>query len=145
MENKNIISIKTHSPKETEDFAAKFAETLRPGDTVAFIGGLGAGKTRFVRGMCQGLNIDPDIVTSPTFTIMNIYEGGKIPLFHFDMYRINSGSDLETTGFYDCEDGIRAVEWSENILDSLPQNLITVKIFVMSESEREIEVADTRD
>ncbi|MDR0946226.1 MAG: tRNA (adenosine(37)-N6)-threonylcarbamoyltransferase complex ATPase subunit type 1 TsaE [Ruminococcus sp.] len=133
----------SHSPPETEKFAADFASTLKAGDTVALLGGLGAGKTCFVRGMCASLSIDPDSVTSPTFAIMNVYDG-EIPLYHFDMYRIHSAADLETTGFYDFTDGIRVIEWSENISEFLPENTKFVKISVINETDRIIKLENSR-
>ena len=89
----------THSPEETIEFAKSVGEKLKGGDVVAFIGGLGAGKTTFTRGLVLGLGLEDD-VTSPTFSLVNEYTG-KTTLYHFDMYRIINSDELETTGFFD--------------------------------------------
>jgi tRNA threonylcarbamoyladenosine biosynthesis protein TsaE len=125
----------SNSPEDTEKFAARFAERLRGGDIVAFFGGLGAGKTCFVRGLAEGLGINPRDVSSPTFAIVNVYDD---KLAHFDMYRISPGEEIESTGFYDYEDIIRAVEWAENITENLPLNIYKVTIKEKSENVREI-------
>ena len=91
------MELLSHSPEETEDIGARLAQRLGPGAVVAFTGDLGAGKTAFTRGLARGLGI-PDRVTSPTFTIVNEYEGGRLPLFHFDMYRLGSADELSSAG-----------------------------------------------
>jgi tRNA threonylcarbamoyladenosine biosynthesis protein TsaE len=118
----------THSAKETEAAGKKFAQSLSAGDVVAFFGGLGMGKTAFIRGMAQGLDIK-DPVSSPTFALVHEYRG-KIPLYHFDMYRVSTWEDLYSTGFFDYLEagGICAVEWSENIEEALPENTIRIEI-----------------
>lgn len=105
----------TASPRETEDLACALAGQLRAGDVLAFRGGMGAGKTAFVRGLARGLDCVGE-VSSPTFALVHEY-GGRIPLYHFDMYRISTMEDLFSTGYFDYLDagGILAVEWSENI------------------------------
>jgi len=130
----------TNSPEETIEFAKKIGSLLKAGDIVAYIGGLGAGKTTFTRGLAVGMGL-ADEVTSPTFALVNEYRG-KINLYHFDMYRILSSDDLETTGFYDYMNGenVLAVEWSENISDALPDNTIYIKINRIDENSREIEI-----
>lgn len=118
----------SHSPADTEQAGEQLAQALHPGDVVAFFGDLGAGKTHFIRGLAQGLGVT-DPVSSPTFALVHAYQG-RIPLYHFDMYRITSWADLESTGFFDYLDagGICAIEWSENIENALPQNAIRVSI-----------------
>ena len=121
----------SHRVGETEHIAAQLAQTLRPGDTIALFGGLGMGKTAFVRGLAGGLGLDKTQVCSPTFTLMNEYSGPGAPtLYHFDMYRVEGEETLYATGFYDYlgGDDILAVEWSENITHALPRNAITVTI-----------------
>ena len=119
----------TNSPRETEDTGAALAERLEPGTVVAFTGDLGAGKTAFVRGLARGLGIR-ERVTSPTFTIVNEYEGGRLPLFHFDMYRLGSADELFDIGWEDylARGGVCAVEWSENIEIALDAGCIRVDI-----------------
>lgn len=136
-----MITAKTHSPEETISFAQKLGERLRGGDIIAYKGGLGAGKTTFTRGLALGLGL-PDEVSSPTFALVNEYRGKDITLYHFDMYRIMNAEALETTGFYDyiSEYSVIAVEWSENIEDCLPKNIITVTIETDGDEERTITV-----
>ena len=117
------------SVEETEALGRALAQHLGPGSVVAFTGDLGAGKTAFVRGMAQGLGI-AQRVTSPTFTIVNEYGGGRLPLFHFDMYRLSSADDLFDIGWEDFlrRGGVCAVEWSETIQDALDPDTIYVDI-----------------
>ena len=119
----------TNSERETEELGVRLAERLEPGNVVAFTGDLGAGKTAFTRGLARGLGIT-DRVTSPTFTIVNEYEGGRLPLFHFDLYRLSSSDELFDIGWEDylaCG-GVCAVEWSENVSDALEEDVISVEI-----------------
>ena len=119
----------SHSPEETRAAGARLAETLRGGEVVAFTGDLGAGKTAFVSGMAEALGVE-DRVTSPTFTIVNEYEGGRLPLFHFDMYRLGSADELFHIGWEDylARNGVCAVEWSENVADAIEGDAIRVSI-----------------
>ena len=137
------MKIITHSPQETIEAAKKLGSLLKAGDMIAYKGGLGAGKTTFTRGIAIGMGIG-DSVTSPTFALVNEYRGDSITLYHFDMYRIESEEDLESTGFYDYpfEDNVAAVEWSENISDFLPKNTIFVTIISVGENDREIIIED---
>lgn len=130
----------TRSVEETEQFAERFASRLRPGDLIAFRGGMGAGKTAFVRGLARGLGVKGE-VSSPTFALVHEYNG-SIPLFHFDMYRIESFEDLYSTGFFDYPDrgGIIAVEWSENIEAVLECSAIVIDISILDESTRKITI-----
>ena len=123
-----IMQFITHSPEETERLAEKVAALLAPGDVIAYFGGLGAGKTAFTRGIARGLGIT-ESVTSPTYTIVNEYLSGRLPLFHFDMYRLGSADDLFDIGWEDYLErgGVCAVEWSENVEDAL-ENPICVQI-----------------
>ena len=110
----------TNSPAETEAIGAALARQLQPGTVIAYRGDLGAGKTAFTRGLARGLGCT-DLVTSPTFTIVNEYLSGRMPLFHFDMYRLRSSDDLWDIGWEDYLDrcGVCAVEWSENVADAM--------------------------
>ena len=116
----------TNSEQETEAAGAALARELAPGDVVAMYGDLGAGKTAFVRGMARGLGLSCH-VQSPTFTIVNEYEG-DVPLFHFDMYRLSGAEELFDIGWEDYLDrgGVCAVEWSEQVEDALPEDAVTV-------------------
>ena len=130
----------TNSPGETEAVGAALAERLTPGTILAYRGDLGAGKTAFTRGLARGLGCR-DLVTSPTYTIVNEYLGGRIPLFHFDMYRLASSDDLWDIGWEDYLDrgGICAVEWSENVEDAL-EGAILVTIEKTGEESRRITI-----
>ena len=118
----------SNSVEETERLGAKLAESLPAGSIVAFTGDLGAGKTAFVRGMARGLGIE-ERVTSPTFTIVNEYDEGTKPLFHFDLYRLYDADELFDIGWEDylTRGGICAVEWSERAVDAM-ENCIRVDI-----------------
>ena len=119
----------SNSAQETEALGERLAARLRPGDVIAYTGDLGAGKTAFTRGLARGLGVI-DRVTSPTFTIVNEYEGGRLPLFHFDMYRLSSSDELFDIGWEDylVRGGVCAVEWSENVSDALEGDCIRVDI-----------------
>lgn len=110
----------TNSPAQTEAVGAALGAVLTPGTVIAYTGDLGAGKTAFTRGLAKGLGAD-DRVTSPTYTIVNEYLSGRLPLFHFDMYRLESSDDLFDIGWEDYLErgGVCAVEWSENVDDAM--------------------------
>ena len=119
----------SNSPAETEAIGAALGKILPAGTVIAYRGDLGAGKTAFTRGLARGLGYT-DMVTSPTYTIVNEYLGGRLPLFHFDMYRLASADDLWDIGWEDYLDrnGICAVEWSENVAEALEEPLcITIE------------------
>lgn len=130
----------TNSPEETEALGEKLAKLLTPGAILAYRGDLGAGKTAFTRGLARGLDCR-EAVTSPTYTIVNEYLGGKIPLFHFDMYRLRSADDLFDIGWDDYLErgGICAVEWSENVWEAM-EDPITVTIEKLGENSRRITI-----
>ncbi len=125
----------SHSTQETEQFGEEVAKSLRGGDVLAFTGSLGMGKTAFTRGLARGLGCRGR-VTSPTFTIVNEYDG-KTPLFHFDMYRLGSSDELFDIGWDDylARGGVCAVEWSERVSDALPDDTIYVDIARGEEDE----------
>jgi tRNA threonylcarbamoyladenosine biosynthesis protein TsaE len=116
------------SEQQTYEIGRAFAKQLQANDVVALFGDLGAGKTWFTKGMAKGMGID-DYVTSPTFALLNEYPG-KIPLYHFDMYRITDADGLSDIGFYDYleQGGVCVIEWSENILPFLPESYYRVEI-----------------
>ena len=130
----------THSEQETEALGSRLAQQCTAGTVVAFFGGLGMGKTAFVRGMARVLSPSAH-VSSPTFALVNDY-GGTPPLVHFDMYRITGWEDLEVTGFFDYQQqgAILAVEWSENVEEALPEDAVCITFRRLSETEREITV-----
>ena len=130
----------THSPEETEKIGEALAKSLQPGTILAYRGDLGAGKTAFTRGLARGLGCK-ETVTSPTYTIVNEYLGGRLPLFHFDMYRLASSDDLWDIGWEDYleREGVCAVEWSENVQDAM-ENAVTVTIEKLGETTRQITI-----
>ena len=130
----------TNSPAETETIGAALGKILPPGSVIAYRGDLGAGKTAFTRGLARGLGCT-EIVTSPTYTIVNEYLGGRIPLFHFDMYRLRSSDDLFDIGWEDYLErgGICAVEWSENVDDAM-EDAIYITIEKLGEDARQITI-----
>lgn len=119
----------TYSPEETLEIGRLLGENAAPGDVYALIGDLGAGKTVFTKGFAQGLGIE-EPVNSPTFTILQIYEEGRIPLYHFDVYRIEEPEEMEEVGFdeYIDGDGVCLIEWAGRIGDLLPPDMTVVRI-----------------
>jgi tRNA threonylcarbamoyladenosine biosynthesis protein TsaE len=130
----------TKSPAQTEEIGAALGKIIEPGTVIAYRGDLGAGKTAFTRGLARGLGCT-EIVTSPTYTIVNEYLGGRLPLFHFDMYRLRSSDDLWDIGWDDYLDrnGVCAVEWSENVADAM-EGAICITIHKTGEESRRIEI-----
>lgn len=137
-------TIITHTPAQTEQAGRDLAGSLRTGDVVALFGGLGMGKTAFVRGLAAGLGLQAE-VSSPTFALVHEY-GGNPPLVHFDMYRITGWEDLYTTGFFDYLDAgaILAVEWSENIENALPPHSVRITFEPLGETGRRLTIDDRR-
>ena len=119
----------SNSYKETEAIAEEFSKGLHPGDVIAYEGSMGMGKTVFTRGIVRGLGGD-DVVSSPTFALVNEYETKLCPVYHFDMYRVTTYDDLYSTGFFDYLENrsILLIEWSENIYEALPENTVFVSI-----------------
>ena len=130
----------SNSPQETEAIGFALGQILNPGSIVAYRGDLGAGKTAFTRGLARGLGY-ADAVTSPTYTIVNEYLGGRLPLFHFDMYRLHSSDDLWGIGWDDYLDrnGVCAVEWSENVADAM-EDAVFVTIEKIGDESRRITI-----
>ncbi len=129
----------TRSVEETEKVGAEIARRVSGGQVVALFGGMGMGKTAFVRGLAKGMGLDAE-VSSPTFALVHDY-GGNPPLVHFDMYRISGWDDLDTTGFFEYLDAgaVLAVEWSENIENALPPDAIRLRISAPEPNVRIIE------
>lgn len=126
----------THSREETAALGGRLADALKTGRVVAFTGDLGAGKTAFVSGMARALGVE-ERVTSPTFTIVNEYEGGRLPLFHFDMYRLGGADELFHIGWEDylSRGGVCAVEWSERVEEALPPETVWVALRCCPDNE----------
>ena len=135
----------THSPQQTESVGEQLAKQLRPGAILAYQGDLGAGKTAFTRGLAKGLGA-AEPVTSPTYTIVNEYLSGRLPLFHFDMYRLSCSDDLFDIGWEDYLDrgGICAVEWSENVMDAMT-GAICIRIEKLADDTRRITIEGGED
>ena len=130
----------THSERETHEVAQQLAASLKAGDVLLLSGNLGAGKTAFVRGLAEGLGIDPSDVSSPTFTLIHEYRGGRLTLYHVDLYRLDSAATtdlgLEEMG---VGDGVLAIEWPENLSHTLP-GAMTVAMEIAGETSRRITV-----
>ena len=130
----------TNSPAETEAVGAALGKHIKAGTVIAYRGDLGAGKTAFTRGLARGLGY-AEPVTSPTYTIVNEYLGGRLPLFHFDMYRLKTSDDLWDIGWEDYLErgGVCAVEWSENVDDAM-ENAVYVTIEKTGDESRRITI-----
>ena len=131
--------ITTHSAEETRALGAKLASQLQRGDVVLLRGGLGAGKSEFARGVARGLGIQGP-VPSPSFTILNMYDEGRIPLYHFDWYRIHDSDEIGEMGFEEQigGDGIALIEWSEQAPEYVPDRALEIRIHTVDENTREI-------
>jgi tRNA threonylcarbamoyladenosine biosynthesis protein TsaE len=127
----------SHSPEETMRLAQSFAKHLKKGDIVCLDGNLGAGKTTFVKGMASALRVKPVDVTSPTFIIMNFYEG-RLPIYHFDFYRLENPKEIATVNYdeYFFGDGISVIEWPERLGADMPPEYFEIKLGHKGESER---------
>ena len=135
----------TASSGETEKLASDFAKILKSGDFVAMYGDLGAGKTAFTRGLVNALIPEAEFAGSPTYALVNEYEGENLRLSHFDMYRITDEDDLYSIGFFDYTNSIIVTEWSENIEYALPGKRYEVRISKLGENEREIVITQTEE
>ena len=131
--------ITTHSAEETRALGAKLASQLQRGDVVLLRGGLGAGKSEFARGVARGLGIQGP-VPSPSFTILNMYDEGRIPLYHFDWYRIHDSDEIGEMGFEEQigGDGIALIEWGEQAPEYVPDRALAIRIRAVDETTREI-------
>ena len=131
----------THSPQETQALGERLGRILQAGDVVSLVGELGAGKTCFVRGLVRGLGGSPRAVSSPTFVLLNVYDGGRLTVYHLDAYRVGA-EDLEAIGFSELLDqgGVVVVEWARRVAELLPPTRIHVCIEATAEEGRRIEV-----
>ncbi len=139
-EDKILNRQTSSSVKDTLNIGKKLAKSFGPGTVVSLTGALGAGKTALVKGMAKGLGIDEEI-TSPTFTIISIYEG-DIPLYHVDLYRIQESNELYDIGLEEIiyGDGITAIEWPEKAVNLLPEHTISITIQIQTDGKREIHI-----
>ena len=133
----------TASAQETEQLGQRLGQRLKPGAVIAYSGDLGAGKTAFTRGLARGLGIE-DPITSPTYTIVNEYTGGRLPLFHFDMYRLGSSDELFDIGWEDYVNrgSVCAVEWSENVEDAFYGDEVVVRFEKLGPTTRRIIITE---
>ena len=136
----------SHSPEETRAFGRRLAEQLRPGDVLLFYGNLGAGKSEMTRGIAEGLGVSGP-VTSPSFTILNVYDDGRVPLYHFDWYRLESAEELYEMGMdeYLGGDGVAVVEWPTQCPEEIPDTHLAVTLKPVGESDREITLTPMGD
>lgn len=141
-----MLRIISHSPEETRALGEKLAARLAPGDVVILEGELGAGKSELARGIARGLGVT-DTVTSPSFTILNVYESGRCPLYHFDWYRLESAEELFELGLeeYLGGDGIAVVEWAEKCPEALPEKTIRIRLEATGDEERRIEAEELKE
>lgn len=134
----------SRSPLETRRLGLHFAERLKPGGIVALYGTLGAGKTEFVRGICEGLGVSDSVVNSPTFTVVNEYEAESLVIYHFDAYRLKSVHEFYELGYHDYffGDGICLIEWPDRVEELLPDDVMTVRLTHIGEGVRELLLLD---
>ncbi|HEX2973076.1 MAG TPA: tRNA (adenosine(37)-N6)-threonylcarbamoyltransferase complex ATPase subunit type 1 TsaE [Tepidisphaeraceae bacterium] len=132
----------SHSVAETETIAAELAKTLAGGECIALHGDLGAGKTQFVRGLVRGLGGEPRSVSSPTFVLLNMYDTGRLTVYHLDAYRVQGADDFEAIGFLELlqEGGVVVVEWAQRIPSLLPPGRIDVTLRTLGKTRREIQI-----
>jgi tRNA threonylcarbamoyladenosine biosynthesis protein TsaE len=132
----------SNSVEETEAAAAELAGTLRGGECLALHGDLGAGKTQFVRGLVRGLGGNPRAVSSPTFVLLNVYDAGRLTVYHLDAYRVHGAEDFEAIGFAELleQGGVVVVEWADRVSGLLPADRVEVKIEPRGETRRRIEM-----
>jgi tRNA threonylcarbamoyladenosine biosynthesis protein TsaE len=133
----------SHSVADTEAIAGELARSLSGGECIALHGDLGAGKTQFVRGLLKGLGGEPRTVSSPTFVLLNVYDTGRLPLYHLDAYRVSGSDDFESIGFTELLDqgGVVVVEWASRIADLLPTSTIQVQLEALGLHDREIQIS----
>ena len=137
----------SHSVRQTEAIAAELARRLHGGECIALDGELGAGKTQFVRGLVKGLGGSGRSVSSPTFVLLNIYDGGRLTVYHLDAYRIGGADDFEAIGFGELleQGGIVVVEWGERVKDLLPAGRIAVRFKTLGRTHRRIQITPDFD
>jgi tRNA threonylcarbamoyladenosine biosynthesis protein TsaE len=136
------VTLESGSVAETLAVAAELARTLGPGAAIALHGNLGAGKTQFVRGLVEALGANPRAVSSPTYVLLNIYEGGRLTVYHLDAYRVVGAEDFEGIGFTELleQGGVVVVEWADRVAELMPADAIHVRIEHAGETKRRITV-----
>ena len=135
------MTITTHSQDETADVGRQLASSLQPGSVLLLIGDLGAGKTALVRGLAEGLGVQPEDVSSPTFTLIQEYRGGRLPLLHVDLYRLSDSREIDELGLDELgQDGVLAIEWAEKLPRSVDGS-IEIRIAHGDGDERQISIA----
>lgn len=136
------LKVVSHSEEETTALAKKLAPLFRPGDLIVLTGELGAGKTVFVRGLAAALEISEDQVNSPSYTMVNEYPQGKMPLYHLDLYRLGDPSELQEIGWNDYRrrEGVMVVEWGEKAEQYLPVRYYEIRFRALDEHDRDIEI-----
>jgi len=134
-----VATFISNSAAETESFGRQFAEKVKPGDVLALAGGLGSGKTQFVKGLASGLGSTTP-ATSPTFTLIHEYSGGRLPIYHFDFFRLENRPSAERLGLddYFFGDGVSAIEWADRFPDLIPENACWISFETKSETQRAI-------
>ena len=134
-----VATFISNSPDETESFGREFARTIRPGDVIALIGELGAGKTLFVKGLVSGLGCNA-AVTSPTFTLIHEYCGDRFPIFHFDFFRLENANEAERLDLdgYFFANGVSVIEWADRFRDLIPETACWISFEAKSETKRAI-------
>lgn len=132
----------SESVEQTEAIAAELAASLRGGECLALYGDLGAGKTQFVRGLVRSLGGNPRVVSSPTYVLLNVYEGGRLPVYHLDAYRVGGADDFEAIGFAELleQEGVVVVEWAGRVENLLPPDRIEVRFEPLGESVRRLTI-----
>ena len=135
-----MLTVRSASPEETVEIGRVLSEQLLPGDFLNLNGSLGAGKTLLVKGVGQGLGLDPDLVTSPTFSIMNEYTGIEPPLYHFDLYRLQNDLELKQIGYEDYfyGSGITVVEWGDRFRYRLPEQRVDIVLESFGHKNRKL-------
>jgi tRNA threonylcarbamoyladenosine biosynthesis protein TsaE len=134
----------SQSVAETEAIAADLSKTFIGGEVIALEGDLGAGKTQFVRGLVLGLGGEPRSVSSPTFALLNVYDTGRLTVYHLDAYRVSGSDDFDAIGFSELleQGGVVAVEWPQRVADLLPAPRYLVRISTLDENCRRIEISN---
>jgi tRNA threonylcarbamoyladenosine biosynthesis protein TsaE len=134
-----VATFISNSPGETESFGQQFAGTIKPGDVIALVGELGSGKTQFVKGLVAAIGVTTP-ATSPTFTLLHEYAGGRVPVYHFDFFRVENRQDAARLGLddYFFGDGVSIVEWADRFPDLIPENARWISFETKSESQRAI-------